>query len=189
MLPTDDLVARCRQGDDLAWEALVRRLQGRVYSLAYHYLRNREEARDTAQDIFVRLYQKLDTLGEDRPFLPWLVRLARNCCVDRLRRLEVRSRHNADIDDDLPEVAATMPTPEESYVQGARDRTVHRALGQLSRTNREMILLKEIQGLKMEEIADLLEVPLGTVKSRSSRARIELGKALHALRASTEVLG
>ena len=182
-------MTRCRLGDDLAWEELVRRLQGRVYALAYHYLRNREEARDTAQDIFVRVYQKLDTLDESHPFLPWLVRLARNCCVDRLRRLEVRSRHAVDTGDELPEVAAPQPTPEDSLFQTRRERTVHQALDQLSQTNREMILLKEIQGLKMEEIARLLEVPLGTVKSRSSRARIELGKALQTLRASGEATG
>jgi len=194
MDPTDvldfpQLISRCRLGDDLAWETLVRRLQGRIYSLSYHYLRNREEAHDCAQDIFIRVYRKLHTLDESRPFFPWLLRLARNCCVDRLRRLEVRSRHLAHDDEDLTEVAARTPTPEESYVQATRDHTVHQALGQLSQVNREMILLKEIQGLKMEEIADLLAVPIGTVKSRSNRARIELGKALYALQAAQGVPG
>ena len=173
-----DLIARCRQGDDLAWEALVRSYEGRVYAVAFHYLRNREEARDTAQDIFVKVYQNLHTLLDDKPFLPWLLRLARNACIDRIRRLRVRTPEREVAVESVPEIRAATPTPEEDSLRTARQRLVYRALGELTETNREMILLKEIQGLKLEEIASLLEVPLGTVKSRSKRARVQLGKAI-----------
>ncbi len=79
------LIDRCRQGDDQAWEAIVRRYQGRVFAVAFHYLRDREEARDTAQDIFVKVYQQIGGLREGDAFLPWLLRMARNSCIDRLR--------------------------------------------------------------------------------------------------------
>ncbi len=83
--------------------------------------------------------------------------------------------------EEAPQIAAAEPSPEEETLRDARQRLVYRALGQLTDTNREMILLKEIQGLKLEEIARLLEIPLGTVKSRSMRARLQLGKAILAL--------
>ena len=181
MAETEQLIARCRQGDDLAWEALVRRYQGRVFAVAFHYLRDREEARDTAQDIFVKLYRNLHTLRDDRPFLPWLLRLSRNAAIDRIRRLKVRTPPAEVPVEDAPQLPAPDPTPEERTLSGARQRLVYRALGQLTETNREMILLKEIQGLKLEEIAGMLEIPLGTVKSRSMRARLQLGKAILAL--------
>ena len=181
LLDNADLIARCRRGDDLAWEALVRRHQGRVFAVAFHYLRDREEARDTAQDVFVKMYRSLHTLRDDKPFLPWLLRLARNASIDRLRRLKVRTPAIEVPVESAPQLAAPDPTPEEESLRGARQRLVYRALGDLTANNREMILLKEIQGLKLEEIARLLGIPLGTVKSRSLRARLQLGKAILAL--------
>jgi RNA polymerase sigma-70 factor (ECF subfamily) len=179
-----DLIARCRQGDDLAWEALVRRYQNRVFAVALHYLRDREEARDTTQDIFVKVYRGLATLEPDRPFLPWLLRLARNGCIDRIRRLKVRNPQVSVPIDDAPELADVGPSPEESHLGDLRSRLLYRALGTLGPASREMILLKDIQELKLEEICELLTLPLGTVKSRSHRARLELAKAVQALDAS-----
>lgn len=178
----EDLLRRCRQGDELAWEALVRRYQGRVYGLALHYLRNREEALDAAQEIFVRVYSKLDTLREGQAFLPWLVRLGRNCCLDRLRRLKVRTPEiEVAMEDAAPTLAAGDPNPEESGRAKQRRDLLHRAIATLSDNSREMIFLKDIHELKLDEIAELLAVPVGTVKSRSSRARVELAKAVRAL--------
>jgi RNA polymerase sigma-70 factor (ECF subfamily) len=183
-----DLVVRCRQGDDLAWESLVRRLEGRVYAIAFHYLRDREEARDTAQDIFVKVYQKLHTVREDKPFVAWLMRLARNACIDRLRRLDVRTPAHSVPLEDAPDLKVALPTPEEACLQSARDRLVYRALGTLSERNREIIVLKDIQERKLVEIAEMMSAPLGTIKSRWNRARVELAKAIRRLEPSGEVL-
>ncbi|MDH3404794.1 MAG: sigma-70 family RNA polymerase sigma factor, partial [Acidobacteriota bacterium] len=108
------LIDRCRRGDDLAWEAVVRRYQGRVFAVAFHYLRDREEARDAAQDIFVKVYEQLGSLRAGDAFLPWLLRLARNCCIDRLRRLKVRTPARAVAVDEVPEIPAREPSPEEA---------------------------------------------------------------------------
>jgi RNA polymerase sigma-70 factor (ECF subfamily) len=181
----DTLLERCRQGDDLAWEALVREYQGRIFGLSLHYMRDREEARDAAQEIFLRVYTRLDSLVEGEAFLPWLLRLARNCCIDRLRRREVRTPAFAVALDEAHALASPEPSPEEAALEqarlGARDVLLHRALGELSEKNRQMILLKNRQELKLEEIAELLSLPLGTVKSRAHRARIELALALRTL--------
>lgn len=181
-----DLIARCRQGDDLAWESLVRRLQGRIFAISLHYMRDREEARDIAQDIFIRLYQKLHTVRADKPFLAWVMRLSRNCCIDRLRRLNVRTPAHSVPLDDAPELIVPLPTPEEACLENARDRLVYRALGTLSERNREIILLKDIQELKLVEIAEMMSAPLGTIKSRWNRARVELAKAVRRLEPSEE---
>jgi RNA polymerase sigma-70 factor (ECF subfamily) len=175
------LVARCRRGDDLAWEALVRKYQGRVFAIALQYMRNREEARDAAQDVFIKVYQGLDRLKPGAPFLPWLLRLSRNCCIDRLRRLKVRTpARPVEVEEALNTVSEDA-NPEESWLTGATRNLVYLALGRLTEKNREILLLHDIHQLKLEEIADLLEIPIGTVKSRSNRARIELAKAVRRL--------
>ncbi len=133
-----------------------------------------------AQEIFIRLYQRLDSF-QGESFLPWLLRLSRNACLDRLRRQKARPpATDIPVDDGL-ELSAGGPSPEESSAAEGRKRLLYRALGTLSKKNREIILLKEIQGLKLEEISKLLELPIGTVKSRSNRARIELASKVRVL--------
>lgn len=176
-----DLLDRCRDGDELAWEALVRTYQGRVYGLAYHYMRDHEAARDLAQEIFVKVYRNLPDLEGHEMFLRWMLRIGRNLCIDHLRRARVRPPAEDLALEEGPELAAGTPGPEESWMADSDRRLVHRALGRLSEKNREMILLKEIQGMNLEEIADLLDLPIGTVKSRSNRARLELARAVVAL--------
>jgi RNA polymerase sigma-70 factor (ECF subfamily) len=176
-----DLLGRCRTGDELAWEALVRQFQGRVYAIAYHYAGNREEARDLAQEIFVRLYQTRGRWAKADMFVPWLIRVSRNLCLDHLRRKKARPPAEDIPVDEMHSLAASGRTPEEECVARLRKSVVHRALQALGRLSREMILLKEIQGLSLEEIASVLNIPLGTVKSRSNRARIELAQKVLAL--------
>ena len=176
------LVERCRQGDDLAWEVLVRRWQGRVYGLAWHYLGNAEDARDAAQEAFVRVYRQLGSFDGDR-FQAWLLRITRNLCLDQLRRRKTRppleELRAADEDDAAPTDAA--PSPEQAWLSGVRRRVVHEALRRLNGPNREVILLKDIQGLKLGEIAGMLGLPVGTVKSRAHRARLELARHVIAI--------
>lgn len=177
------LVERCRAGDQLAWEGLVRRFQGRVYSLAFHYLRDTGEARDAAQETFVRVYGGLDRYSGET-FVPWLLRIARNCCLDRLRRKSVRPPA-VDMDAGQAEdLRTTEPDPEESLIRDASQKLVYRAMAEMSERGREILLLKEIQGLTFPQIAEMLGQPVGTIKSRSNRARLELAKRVLVLEPS-----
>lgn len=170
----DTLVARCKEGDEVAWEALVRRMQGRIFGLCYHYLRDREEARDVAQETFIRIYRGIDGFDVGGSFAAWTVTIARNCCFDRLRRLRNVPAHQAEQIDD-PDSPRQFADDGDSFVDsGARRELLRKALDRMTEINREMILLKDIQGLKQREIAELLSIPLGTVKTRSHRARAEL---------------
>lgn len=175
------LLERCQTGDALAWEALVRQYQARVLGLARHYVGNMEEARDVAQEIFIRIYRHLDRCEGADHFLPWMLRIGRNACIDHLRRRKARPPGQ-----DLPieeryDLASSAPTPEDDWHTDRRKRLVHMALQAMSELNREVLVLREIQGLSIEETAATLNVPLGTVKSRCNRARIELAKKLLAI--------
>lgn len=175
------LLDRCRQGDDLAWEAFVRQFQGRVYSITSTYVAHPEEARDLAQDVFIRLYETRGRWVEADVFLPWLIRVSRNLCLDHLRRKKARPPAEDVLADEMLDLAAAGESPE-SALSASRDRhVVWSALKSLGRLSREMILLKEIQGLTFQEIAATLRVPVGTVKSRSNRARLELAERVLAL--------
>jgi RNA polymerase sigma-70 factor (ECF subfamily) len=178
---TAALLERCRQGDDLAWEALIREFQGRVYGLAVHYVRDREEARDLAQEAFVRVYRALGTFDGRHPFASWILMVTRNLCIDHLRRKKVRPpASDVPADADAP-IASADTSPEDHVTRSGRSALLYRALDRLTPINREIVLLKEIQGLSLDEIASELGVPVGTVKSRSSRARVELARQVLAL--------
>jgi len=170
------LIARCKAGDELAWEAFVRQYQGRVYSLAGSYARSSEDARDMAQEIFVRLYEKRHAWPEGETFVPWMIRTARNLCIDLIRKAQVRPSAADSSEDDLARLTSSTVSPEDDFHLGARKSLLWRAIRSLTALNREMVVLKEIQGLSLEEVASLLKVPIGTVKSRSNRARLELAE-------------
>lgn len=167
-----------RGRDELAWEAFVRHFQGRVFGLAYHYTAQAEDARDLTQEVFIRVYQNLALVPDEAGCLPWIIRITRNACIDHLRRRKARPPLWDLPADEMFDLRAPDQDPEQAHLEAVRKRTVHAALQGLTDLNREIILLKEIQGLKLEEIAAILEVPVGTVKSRSNRARIELAEKL-----------
>jgi len=181
LLDLATLLERCRQGDDLAWEALVRRYQSRVYALAFHYMRDAEEARDVAQEVFIRIYRRRETLKVGGTFVAWMLKIARNLCIDSLRRRRSRPPASDLQVGEGPEIPSGASTPEEASFATARRRLVHRAMDGMSDKNREIILLRDIQGLALAEISDMLDLPLGTVKSRSHRARIELAGLVRTL--------
>jgi RNA polymerase sigma-70 factor (ECF subfamily) len=178
------LLERCRQGDELAWEAFVRQYQRRIYSLATCYATDADDARDLAQDVFVRLYRTRKQWSGAGAFIPWMIRVARNVCLDRVRARKVRPPASDIPADELADLAGTSGSPEEEYAASSRRQLFYRALRKLTGISREMILLKEIQGLQIEEIASMLRIPLGTVKSRSNRARLELARNVLALEPS-----
>jgi RNA polymerase sigma-70 factor, ECF subfamily len=178
MMEVGELLDRCRAGDDLAWEALVRRFQPRVFGLATLYLTDREEARDCAQDVFIRLYRRLDDCRDAATFVPWLLHVTRNAAIDRQRRRRARpAGHSVPL-----EVAATAadpaPGPAETLAVNRRRHRVRAALDRLGALNREIVILKEIQGLSFEAAAGILGIPVGTAKSRANRARLELARML-----------
>ena len=125
----------------------------------------------------MRVYSNLERLEPGSNFTAWVLRIARNCAIDRLRQVRAQPQVDARLGDEyignVPGPRLGLDTP-----AGERHQLVYRALQRMSAANREMILLKEIHGLKQREIAQMLSLPLGTVKARANRARHELARRI-----------
>jgi RNA polymerase sigma-70 factor, ECF subfamily len=176
-----DLVQRCRMGDEAAWRELVARHTRRVFGIAYRFVGRVDEAEDLTQEIFVRVYQSLDRYrSTEGAFSTWIGTVARNLAIDNYRRRrEEKLRQDHD-----PLTLEQMPSGEESPLraleQEDRVRLVHRGLKALPQDLREPLILCDLQGVPYDEIAATLQIPLGTVKSRINRGRLELAKRLMA---------
>lgn len=133
------LVDRCRAGDQLAWEAFVRQYQGRLFAVACSYVATREEARDVAQDIFVRLYEKRGLWPPAGDFLPWMFRTARNLCIDHLRRAKARPVANDLSEDLLEDLASADRDPEARAAAGSARESVWRGLKRLTAISLSLI--------------------------------------------------
>lgn len=175
------LVRRCREGDELAWEELVRRFQNRVLGLVSHYVRSREDARDVAQEVFIRVYRSLPNFENEDRFVPWLLRVARTAAIDHTRRRAARPPAQDLPADEMHALADPTPDPSERAERASERGVVRKALDRCSDLHREILVLREIQGMALNEVADLLGIPSGTAKSRAARARAELAREVIAL--------
>jgi RNA polymerase sigma-70 factor (ECF subfamily) len=169
--PSDqELVARFQDGDEGAFTLLMQRHERRVYNLAYRMLGGPEDARDATQDAFLSCFRHLPAFRGDAAFSTWLHRIAINACYDLARR----RKPAASLDNDLVEPPATGDHAE----RAAAAADVQRALLEIPADFRVVLILHELQDLPLDEIAQALEVPVGTVKSRLHRGRVALGRVL-----------
>ena len=174
-----DLLQRCRAGDQAAWRDLVARHTRRVFNLAYRFVGRVDEAEDLTQEVFIKVYQSLDRYRQSEgSFTTWLTTVARNQVIDNYRRRREEKRRRLD----APEILEVMASPEEGQLQGLereeRVEFVRRGLRALPPDLREPLILCDLQGLPYEEVASILQLPLGTVKSRINRGRLELARRL-----------
>lgn len=189
-----ELIERARAGDLDAFNALVARHERPVYSVALRYVRSAELAEDVTQDAFERAWRALDTFRNDEGFglRAWLLTIAANRARDVLRAQSRRPAASLDAaaDDDLPWEPESDDESALDYV--TRDELgghIERALGALSPDQRLVVILSDIQGLPGEEVARIVGVPAGTVKSRLNRGRARLREALLRDPAARELLG
>lgn len=167
-MPADDegaLIARSQNGDAGAFDQLVGGYQDRIYHLAYRITGNHADAQDAAQDAFVKAYLSLRAFRMQAAFSTWLHRIAVNVAVDLIRRREKRAAPVLDL-------AAPATDPLFDGVERAEiQQRIHRAIARLPLEQRTVAVLRDIQGCPYEEIAEVMKVPIGTVRSRLSRAR------------------
>lgn len=177
------LVQQAKAGDRDAFAALVSAYESKIYNLALRYLGNREDAMDASQEVFLRVFRFLPGFQEESGFSTWIYRIGVNVCKDMLTKRTRRNEQSIEIADEeeesrTVEIADSRYDPEQ-LVEGRELRTIlAEAIGELPEQQREMILLRDIQGLSYEEIAKVLSIESGTVKSRLSRARENLRKKL-----------
>ncbi len=176
-----ELLDRCLAGEDSAWEALLRDYTRKIYNLCYRFTGRVEEAEDLTQEVFIKDFQTLKSYDAAQgSFSTWLNRVARNHLVDHYRRTR-KDRVTSSLEDELSE-AEQKPSPqmEPTGQVESRERreTLQLALDKLSPDLREAVILRDMHDLDYEEIALVLKVPQGTVKSRINRGRLELGRVL-----------
>lgn len=176
-----ELLDRCLAGEDSAWEALLKAYSRKIYNLCYRFTGRMEEAEDVTQEVFIKVFQTLKSYhAAQGSFGTWLNRVARNHLVDHYRRAR-KDRVTSSLEDELPE-AEQQPSPhmEPTGQVESRERreVLQQGLDKLSPDLREAVILRDLHDLDYEEIAQVLSVPQGTVKSRINRGRLELGRVL-----------
>jgi RNA polymerase sigma-70 factor (ECF subfamily) len=183
LLNDHDLVRACRAGDAEAFGTLVRRHQDRLYPAILRLLGLEEDARDVLQDAFVRAYVKLDQFQGTSSFYTWIYRIAINLAVSRQRRrrprlIDFRDRRRHDDSPTNPADASREADPSVAYDRVEREQQIREALAALSPEHRAVVVLKDLEDHRYEEIAEILNIPVGTVRSRLHRARCELRQLL-----------
>ena len=182
------LVRRCIAGDAAAWEELVQRYHRRIYNICYRFAGSADDAQDLTQEVFIKMYRTLNTYDIERgAFMTWVTTMARNLLVDHFRKtkqdrvtdsLDVAPTEREDampLSEQLPDTAASPDALAQSQQVGE---TVHKALQKLSPDLREAVILRDLQDMDYKDIATVLKVPEGTVKSRINRGRAELARLL-----------
>lgn len=190
-LATDDitLVQRVRQGDQRAFKLLVERYQRKVYGVALGMVKDKEEARDVAQEAFVKVYKYLEHFKGDASFYTWLYRITVNICIDVLRRKgSARGDEHVEFDEsvrmDISEanigaLGTKLGTnPQKAALRKELADKITAAIGQIPEAHRQILLLREVEGMSYEDLARTLDIPKGTVMSRLFHARLKMQKIL-----------
>ncbi len=180
-----DLIKRCQQGDVDAFEELIAAYEKKIINYCWRMLGNPSDAEDAAQEVFVKVFRFMKSFTGQSAFSTWLYRIASNVCLDILRKrkrqpAETVSLHQSNTEGDefaLP-LEDSAPTPYEAAQLSEAQRALASALDKLGEEQRRVIILRDIEGFSYEEIAAVMHVPPGTVKSRINRARKTLQKLL-----------
>jgi RNA polymerase sigma-70 factor (ECF subfamily) len=179
----ETLIQRCLNGDQAAWDLIVRQHWRKVFNVAYKFVGKHDEAEDLTQDIFLKVFKSLDTFDRRANFQTWLISVSRNLCIDHYRSVR-KERETIDRDVDANELAPASRDEGPMAALEQRDRValLRQAMAALPETLRTAVLMRDIQELSYQEIADALRLPEGTVKSRINRGRTELARQIKKLR-------
>lgn len=184
----DALIERCLAGDQDAWTEIVQRHRRKVFNLAYKFVGRHDEAEDLTQDIFLRIFKALHTFDRRANFQTWLISLSRNLCIDHYRS---QRRERETMARDIDASVLTPPSPERSPERRLEQLDVRQivkaALAELPPNLREAVTLRDLQDFSYLEIAERLNLPEGTVKSRINRGRLELARHVRRLQSQPPV--
>jgi RNA polymerase sigma factor (sigma-70 family) len=177
------LIQRCLRGDQIAWELIVRQYWRKVFNVAYKFVGKHDQAEDLTQDIFLKIFKSLDTFDRRANFQTWLISVSRNLCIDHYRSVR-KERETIDRDVDANELSPVSREvgPAQALEQRDRVMLLKQSMAALPETLRTAVMMRDIQELSYQEIADRLRLPEGTVKSRINRGRTELARQIRKLR-------
>src|SRR5918997_1320594 len=178
----DSLIEQCLSGDQVAWEAVVRQNWRKVFNVAYKFVGRHDEAEDLTQDIFLKIFKALATFDRRANFQTWIISISRNLCIDHYRSVRKERQTIArDVDSNDLQPITTERGPYAQAEHQDLKAQLRQALETLPITLRTAVVLRDLQELSYQEIADRLGLPEGTVKSRINRGRLELARQLKRL--------
>jgi RNA polymerase sigma-70 factor (ECF subfamily) len=185
---TNALIQRCLRGDQSAWDLIVRHHWRKVFNVAYRFVGKHDEAEDLAQEIFIKVFKSLSTFDRRANFQTWLISISRNLCIDHYRSVR-KERETFDRGVDARNLSPVSHDPGPIAALEQRDRValLRQALGELPEALRTAVLMRDIQEMSYQEIADTLRLPEGTVKSRINRGRTELARQVMKLGGATDL--
>jgi RNA polymerase sigma-70 factor (ECF subfamily) len=187
-LTPDSLIEQCLAGDQRAWEQIVRQNWRKVFNVAYKFVGKHDEAEDLTQDIFLKIFRALNTFDRRANFQTWIISISRNLCIDHYRSVRKERQTIArDIDSNDLQPAAPDRGPYQAAEHQDLRAQLRQALETLPATLRTAVVLRDLQELSYQEIAERLGLPEGTVKSRINRGRIELAHQLKRLQENQPV--
>ena len=172
------LVKQLKAGDQEAWNMIVNRYSKTVYNMALNFAGNSDDAADITQDIFLKVYNNIKKFDGENTFTAWLLRLSKNYCIDFWRKHK-HNRKSLELDDNIRnEYTDQADTPEDTVIRNSDIDYLRQKLLLLPPDLRSLIIMRDIQDFSYQEIADNLDIPLGTIKSRINRARTKLAKVI-----------
>lgn len=171
------LIRRAVAGDSAAFEELIRGEEKYIYCVILHYMGDVHEAEDCLQEVMLKVYRALSTYRSDCSFRTWVSAIASNYCKDQLRKRKNKRDVSIDeMDENGEQLPSRASSPETEYIAGESYRALLRAIDELPKDMRQTVLLREMDGLSYDEIADTTGQEIGTVRSRLNRARAKLRK-------------
>lgn len=178
----EELVKRIRKGDIDAFEDIVKKYENKVYGIVFHMMKNQNEVEDLAQEVFLKVYKNLDKFKGESSLYTWIYKITVNLCLDELKKRrniiyldEKISVEDGEIDKELP---SNERSQEELYEDKELRENLHRCINKLPDKQKMMIVLRDIKGFSYDEIAEITNNKIGTVKSQINRARLRLKELL-----------
>ena len=178
-----NLIKRAIDGDESAYKQLLENYRGAIYNLIYRMVHNREETEDLVQEAFMKAFKALPTFNEEYAFSTWLYKIAVNNCIDHMRKKRLKTfslnkplqSKDGELDREFPD---TSMSPDKDILSDEKSRLIEAAIQELPENYKTAIILRHAEEKSYEEIAQILDIPLGTVKARIFRAREMLKKKL-----------
>lgn len=178
----EELIKRVKSGDIDAFEEIIAKYEKRVFSLIYNMLKNDNDIEDVAQEVFVKVYKNIDKFHGNSSLYTWIYRITTNLCLDYIKKQKSVIYIDEKIQTDDGELDFQLPSEEklqdELYEEKELKQKLEKSIAKLPDKQRVMIVLRDIKGLSYEEISEILEIKLGTVKSQINRARLKLKELL-----------
>lgn len=179
-----EIVDKILKGEMDAFEQLIDRYQKLIYNLAYRIFNNTSDAEDVTQEVFLKIYRNIEKCSGKQSIKTWIYTITYNTCIDEVRKRKGKNNISLDMTLDSDdgeysfEVASNEPTPEASLLNKEGIKEIEEAINQLNEVNKSLVFLRDIKGLSYNEISEIMDMNIGTVKSRLNRARNKLKNIL-----------